>query len=101
MATVAQVCKNDVYKDVGASNRFQFVFSSFIKVRLNCSIQANPPFYFDQVISVSDIFTLETATEGKQKVVFAVMNSSRFVQFFIKYPYFLNIKRYNCFLNFI
>ena len=94
MATVAQVCKNDVYKDVGASNRFQFVFSSFIKVRLNCSIQANPPLYLDEIISVSDIFTLETANEGKQKVVFAVMHSSRFVHFFITYTYFLHICLY-------
>ena len=83
MATVAQVCKNDVYKDVGGSHRFQFVFSSFIKVRLNCSIQANPRLYFDEIVSVSDIFTLETATEGKQKVVFAVMNSSKFVNFLV------------------
>ena len=80
MASVAQVCKSDIYKDVGASNYFQFVFSSFIKVRLSCSIQSNPPLYFDEVVSVSEIFTLETATEGSQRVVFAVMKSSRFVK---------------------
>ena len=81
MATVAQVCKNDVYKYVGSSHRFPYVFSSFIKVRLSCSIQSNPPLYFDEVVSVSEIFTLETATEGKQRVVFAVMNSLKFVDF--------------------
>ena len=85
MATVAQVCKNDVYKYVGSSHRFPYVFSSFIKVRLSCSIQSNPPLYFDEVVSVSEIFTLETATEGKQRVVFAVMNSSKLVDFFINF----------------
>ena len=81
MATVAQVCKSDIYKDVGASNLyFQFIFSSFIKVRLSCSIQSNPPLYLDEVVSVSEIFALETATEGSQRVVFAVMKSSRFVK---------------------
>jgi len=76
MATVAQVCKNDVYKDVGSSNSFQFVFSSFVKVRLNCSIPSNPLLYLDEVVHVSDIVTLETATEGTQEVVFATMKST-------------------------
>ena len=80
MATVSQVCKNDVYKDVGASSRFQFVFSSFVKVRLNCSVQSNPPLYLDQVVSVTEVFVLDTATEGKQNVVFATMKSSRLEQ---------------------
>ena len=85
MATVAQICKNDVYKDVGSSHRFQYVFSSFIKVRLTCSTQSNPPLYFDEVVSVSEMFTLETATEGEQRVVFAVMNSSKFEIFLIDF----------------
>ena len=77
MATVSQVCKNDAYKDVGASSRFQFVFSSFVKVRLSCSVDANPPLYLDQLVSVSELFALDTVVEGRQNVVFATMKSSR------------------------
>ena len=79
MATVSQVCKNDVYKDVGASNRFQFVFSSFVKTRLNCSIQSNPPLYLDRVLSVSDVINMKTSSGGNHDVVFATMKSSRYV----------------------
>ena len=77
MATVSQVCKNDAYKDVGASSRYQFVFSSFVKVRLSCSIDANPPLYLDQLVSVTEVIALDTVVEGRQKIVFATMKSSR------------------------
>ena len=81
MATVSQICKNDVYKDVGGKNHFQFVFSSFVKVRLSCSVQSNSPLYLDELVSVSDVFTLETSVEGKINVVFAIMKTSRLVLF--------------------
>ena len=79
MATVSQVCKNDVYKDVGGKNHFQYVFSSFVKVRLSCSVQIDSPLYLDKLVSVSDVFTLKTSIEGKISVVFAVMKTSRLV----------------------
>ena len=81
MASVSQVCKNDVYKDVGGNHHFQFVFSSFVKVRLSCSVQSNSPLYLEELVSVSDVFTLETSVEGKINVVFAIMKTSRLVLF--------------------
>ena len=77
MATVSQVCKNDIYKDVGGKYHFQYVFSSFVKVRLSCSVQIDSPLYLDELVSVSDVFTLKTSIEGKINVVFAVMKASR------------------------
>ena len=82
MATVAQVCKNDVYTDVGAStDYFQFKFSSFVKTRLNCYLDGRSNLYFDRVVSVSEVIQVETENEGKQSVVFAIMESYRCLLF--------------------
>ena len=83
MASVAQVCKNDVYKDVGANFEFQYKFSSFVKTRLNCYIKGRPNLYFDRLVSVTEVMEIETASEGKQSVVFAVMESYRCLLFMI------------------
>lgn len=43
---VARVCKNDM----GGPRNYKYEWSSFVKMRLNCSIpQKNKNFYFDEV----------------------------------------------------
>lgn len=42
---VARICKNDVGGDV----ILQQTFATFVKARLNCSIPAEYPFYFDLI----------------------------------------------------
>lgn len=48
---VARVCK----KDVGGKNVLRQVWTSFVKARLNCSISAQYPYYFDHIQSVARV----------------------------------------------
>ncbi|CDM63584.1 Semaphorin-2A [Caenorhabditis elegans] len=48
---VARVCK----KDIGGRNVLRQVWTSFVKARLNCSVSANFPFYFDHIQSVKRV----------------------------------------------
>ncbi|CAB3407940.1 unnamed protein product [Caenorhabditis bovis] len=48
---VARVCK----KDIGGRNVLRQVWTSFIKARLNCSVSANYPFYFDHIQNVERV----------------------------------------------
>uniref|UniRef100_A0A8R1DQR2 Semaphorin-2A n=2 Tax=Caenorhabditis japonica TaxID=281687 RepID=A0A8R1DQR2_CAEJA len=48
---VARVCK----KDLGGKNVLRQVWTSFVKARLNCSVSANFPFYFDHIQSVKRV----------------------------------------------
>uniref|UniRef100_A0A158P9U3 Sema domain-containing protein n=1 Tax=Angiostrongylus cantonensis TaxID=6313 RepID=A0A158P9U3_ANGCA len=52
---VARVCK----KDVGGRVVLRQVWTSFLKARLNCSISAQYPFYFDHIQAVTRVETLE------------------------------------------
>ncbi|CAD6186310.1 unnamed protein product [Caenorhabditis auriculariae] len=48
---IARVCK----KDMGGRNVLRQVWTSFLKARLNCSISADYPFYFDHIQSVAKV----------------------------------------------
>ncbi|CAL2030020.1 unnamed protein product [Caenorhabditis brenneri] len=48
---VARVCK----KDIGGRNVLRQVWTSFVKARLNCSVSADYPYYFDHIQSVKRV----------------------------------------------
>ncbi|KAH7693093.1 Semaphorin antigen, partial [Aphelenchoides avenae] len=49
---VARVCKNDK----GGPSTYETEWTSFAKARLNCSVpEKNKPFYFDEIISISNV----------------------------------------------
>ncbi|KAE9551751.1 hypothetical protein FO519_005030 [Halicephalobus sp. NKZ332] len=47
---VARVCKNDK----GGPAYYANEWTSFVKARLNCSLPGSKPFYFDQIVSISN-----------------------------------------------
>ncbi|KAI1726914.1 sema domain-containing protein [Ditylenchus destructor] len=66
---VARVCKND---RGGPRNYYETEWTSFVKARLNCSIpEKNKPFYFDEIISVSNL----TKTRDGRSIVYATFVS--------------------------
>ncbi|XP_055340182.1 semaphorin-1A-like isoform X2 [Paramacrobiotus metropolitanus] len=66
---VARVCKNDK-----GSARTKYIWTSFLKSRLNCSVPGEYPFYFDELQSVSGL--VKGNYNGRQQdVVYAVFGT--------------------------
>uniref|UniRef100_A0A915DLD3 Sema domain-containing protein n=1 Tax=Ditylenchus dipsaci TaxID=166011 RepID=A0A915DLD3_9BILA len=66
---VARVCKSD---KGGPRNYYETEWTSFVKARLNCSIpEKNKPFYFDEIISVSNV----TKSRDGRSIVYATFVS--------------------------
>jgi semaphorin 6 len=68
-ARVGRVCRNDR----GGPSPAQDRWTTFLKARLNCSIPADIPFYFNEIQSVSD----PAPTPDGDAVVYAVFQTSR------------------------
>uniref|UniRef100_A0A7E4W4D6 Sema domain-containing protein n=1 Tax=Panagrellus redivivus TaxID=6233 RepID=A0A7E4W4D6_PANRE len=66
---VGRLCKNDR----GGPGMAQDRWSSFLKARLNCSVPADSPFYFNELQSVSKPVPLENG----DAIVYAVFATSR------------------------
>ncbi|KAI6170496.1 Sema domain-containing protein [Aphelenchoides bicaudatus] len=66
---VARVCKNDM----GGPRNYKYEWSSFVKMRLNCSIPNgnNKNFYFDEIISISNV----TGSAERRSIVYATFVS--------------------------
>ncbi|PAV56173.1 hypothetical protein WR25_13397 [Diploscapter pachys] len=52
---VARICK----RDTGGRAVFRQVWTSFVKARLNCSISAQLPFYFDNIQAITRVDTTD------------------------------------------
>jgi semaphorin 6 len=65
---VARVCKNDM----GGPRNYNTEWSTFVKMRLNCSIpQKSKSFYFDEIISISNV----TGSSDGRSIVYATFVS--------------------------
>uniref|UniRef100_A0A7E4V448 Sema domain-containing protein n=1 Tax=Panagrellus redivivus TaxID=6233 RepID=A0A7E4V448_PANRE len=67
---VARVCKNDA----GGPEYFSNEWATFVKAQLNCSLPGAKQFFFDQIVSISNI--IEVPTEiGIRRLVYATFVS--------------------------
>ncbi|KAI6223642.1 Sema domain-containing protein [Aphelenchoides fujianensis] len=67
---VARVCKDDA----GGPHPYDAEWTTFVKMRLNCSIpEKNKPFYFDEIISISNI--TRSSKKSGRRIVYATFVS--------------------------
>lgn len=68
---VGRVCK----RDKGGPHQFGDRWTSFIKVRLNCSIPGDYPFYFNEIQSTSEIVEGMYGSNGPTKLIYGIFTT--------------------------